>query len=93
MNRIMPTTYVRSAALVSSFLLAAACESSGLGPEPTESVRIHLEVTGGLAGVDYAFTVDGADASPDATSSPATFCYTSPRTRSGISRRCSWTRA
>jgi hypothetical protein len=61
MNRIMPTTYVRSAALVSCFLLAVGCGSSGLGPEPTESVSIHLEVTGGLAGVDYAFTVDGSE--------------------------------
>jgi len=61
MNRIMHTNYVRSAALVSSFLLAAACGSSGLGPEPTESVTIRLEVTGGLAGVDYAFTVDGSE--------------------------------
>ena len=61
MHRIMPTTYVRSAALVSGLLLAAACGSSGLGPEPPESVRIHLEVTGGLAGVDYALTVNGAE--------------------------------
>ena len=61
MNKVTTTTYVRSAALVSSLLLVAGCGSSGLGPEPTESVRIHLEVTGGLAGVDYAFTVDGSE--------------------------------
>ena len=61
MSRIMLTTYVLRSALVSSVLLAAGCGSSGLGPEPTESVRIHLEVTGGLAGVDYAFTVDGSE--------------------------------
>lgn len=60
MNRIMPREYVRGAALVSGLLLAAGCGTSGLGPEPTETVSIRLEVTGGLEGVDYAFTVDGS---------------------------------
>ena len=61
MSMIMPTEYVRGAALVSGLLLAAGCGFTGLGPEHTEGVRIRLEVTGGFAGVDYAFTVDGSE--------------------------------
>jgi hypothetical protein len=61
MNRITPTLYVRSWLLISGLLLAAGCEGSSLGPGDSQEVSIRLEVTGGFAGVDYAFTVDGAE--------------------------------
>lgn len=62
MTRNTPITYVLIAVLVSALSLTSGCEGkSFLNSGPEGELRITLEVSGGLAGVDYAFSMDGED--------------------------------
>ena len=42
-----------------SILLVSGCLSNSTGPADSEEARIRLHVTGGFAGVDYTFLMDG----------------------------------
>lgn len=48
----------RSALLVAALLGSAGCDFEFLGPAPSDRAVVRMEVTGGVAGVEYAYQVD-----------------------------------